>query len=66
MNVPQFIHFITDVRLGDSQVWDITNNATRNIIADVFGEHIYIHISIGYIPRRGIANHEAGVYVQLL
>lgn len=40
VNVPQFIHFATDKHVGNSQGWDITNSAARNIIVDVFSEQI--------------------------
>ena len=49
MNVPGFTHFITDTHWGNSQVWDITNNAARNIIADVFGEHIHTFLLGTYL-----------------
>ena len=52
MNVPHFTHLITDTHWSN-----YSDNAARNVIADVFGEHIYTFL-VGYVPRSGIMSHK--------
>ena len=55
MNIVQiFSHFIVDGRLGYFQFRVTVNCAFMNNLVRVFS-CTYVHISVGYIPRSGIA-----------